>query len=341
MVRCLGRSGVVIATGIVVVLVCLKLKDVAAFNQKQLQPNEAGQIMVLMYHGIGKQEATWTRSRDNFLKDLEILYQKGYRPISLRDLVHNRISTEAGYTPVVLTFDDGRPNNFRVVVQDGEPVVKPDCAVGILEQFHKEHPDFPLEATFFLWGKNPFDQPKWLSYKLNYLVSRGMDVGNHSTRHRDLAYEKNLNAAKIQRYLGAQAAYLESQITEHPDYRVDTHALCYGHRPRKARLRKYLVTGAFDGKPYRNDAIVNVGSGPVHSPAVFKFNPRSIPRIRASQKHVGRFGIRAWIRHFDNYPGRRYISDGDPNTVSVPSALSKRIDPAKLGGARLVVIGKN
>jgi len=78
-----------------------------------LKPNEAGKIMVLMYHNIGNEEKEWTRTPANFLKDLNTLYEKGYRPISLKEYVTGQITTEQGYTPVVITFDDGNLNNFQ------------------------------------------------------------------------------------------------------------------------------------------------------------------------------------------------------------------------------------
>lgn len=46
------------------------------------KPNEMGRIMVFMYHGIGE-EGPYTRSPEKLREDLEILYEKGYHPISL------------------------------------------------------------------------------------------------------------------------------------------------------------------------------------------------------------------------------------------------------------------
>jgi len=155
-----------------------------------------------------------------------------------------------------------------------------------------------------------------------------------------LGRRKKLTPAKIQRYLGAQAAFLENQLTDHPEYRVDTLPLCNGQRPKKRSLRRYLVAGEFEGKPYKHVAILNVGSGPAYAPTHRQFNPRAIPRVRASQKKVGRFGFRAWLRHFDMYPKRRYVSDGNPDTVTIPKGMSKKIDRTKLKGARLVILGE-
>ena len=76
-----------------------------------VKPNEAGQIMILMYHNISTPEAEWVRTPENFRKDLQALYDAGYLPISLTDYVNGNINTPAGKSPYVLTFDDGRKNN--------------------------------------------------------------------------------------------------------------------------------------------------------------------------------------------------------------------------------------
>jgi peptidoglycan/xylan/chitin deacetylase (PgdA/CDA1 family) len=264
-------------------------------SPEKLTANEAGQIMVLMYHGIGNQETKWTRHRNNFVQDLKTLYAKGYRPISLKDMANNRITTKAGYTPVVLTFDDGRIDNFRVIKKNGRPIVDPDSAVGILEFFHKKHPDFPLEATFFLYGKNPFGQEQWLAYKLNYLIAQGMDIGNHTLNHNNLKFNRFQDPATIQRLIGAEARFLKRNITKHPHYQISTYALCNGRRPKNAQLRKYLLSGEYKGHRYHNVAITKVGGGPSPSPATRNFRRLSIPRIRASNKQESGTGLHTWF----------------------------------------------
>jgi peptidoglycan/xylan/chitin deacetylase (PgdA/CDA1 family) len=326
----------------VISLCTLLLFTGAAFALSEAAPgklkiNEAGQIMVLMYHGIGNKETKWIRHRDNFAKDLETLYAKGYRPISLKDLVTNHITTKAGFTPIVLTFDDGRIDNFRVIRKKRKSFVDPTSAVGILERFHKSHPDFPLEATFFLYGKTPFGQERWLRYKLNYLIAKGMDIGNHTFNHGNLKFDKFQNPSRIQRLIGAEALFLEKNLTEHPTYRVNTYALCNGRRPKDSLLRQYLISGEYKGHEYSNIAIVKVGGGPSPSPATKEFRPFSIPRIRASDKQETCLGLLGWIRHFDRHPELRYVSDGDPRTVTVPPHLQDTIDPHKLPGASPVL----
>ena len=84
-----------------------QLEEITPVDLREIRANELGDIMVLMYHSIGEPEAEWRRTPENFRADLEYLYQSGYRPISLTDYVTGNITTEAGFTPIVLTFDDG------------------------------------------------------------------------------------------------------------------------------------------------------------------------------------------------------------------------------------------
>lgn len=297
-----------------------------------LKPNEAGEIMVLMYHGIGETEAEWVRTVENFKKDLKTLYEKGYRPISLKDYVTNNIDIEAGYTPVVLTFDDGHQNNFNVIEEDGKLIVDPNSAVGIMEEFHREHPDFPLKASFFLFGSNPFRQKDLVEYKLNYLVEKGFDVGNHTIGHNNMAEVKD--PEKIQQYIAQQAKLMEDII---PGYKVNTYALAYGARPKDRELYKYLQKGEYDGFKYENIAILNVGWYPSYSPVSPKFDPLSIPRVRASEMKVDGVGLYDWLAVFDKNPERRYISDGNPNIITVPRKFEDRIDTDKLNEKELYI----
>ncbi|HOL17241.1 MAG TPA: polysaccharide deacetylase, partial [Bacillota bacterium] len=147
-------------------------------DYEALGVNEAGEIMVLMYHEIGEPEDEWVRTPENFRKDLQELYDAGYRAVSMNDVLDGRIDIPAGTTPVVLTFDDGRAGQFRYIEKEGELVMDPDCAVAILEEFYEAHPDFGLAATFYLFYSGvPFGQPDLVQKKLDYLVERGFEIG--------------------------------------------------------------------------------------------------------------------------------------------------------------------
>lgn len=270
-----------------------------------LVPNEMGRVMVLMYHNIGSEEATWTRTPENFKKDLNTLYEKGYRPISLKDYASGNITTQAGYTPVVITVDDTNKNNF-FYTEDGE--IAPDSFVGIFMDFHKAHPDFPLEATFFADGPTVFDEPELEKQKVDTVIEAGMDISNHTLAHASL---RKLDSLGIQEAIGQQAADLEKLIGI-KDYKVNTLALPYGERPSDDVLEKLLLAGTHENQTYENIAVLNVGWNPAYSPYDERFSALSIPRIRASEMNVDNVGMYNYIEYFDKNPGQRFISDGKP-----------------------------
>src|SRR3989442_10942569 len=92
-------------------------------------PNELGRVMILEYHKIDSPEQRWTRTPENFRRDLERLHARGYRLIALNDLLDGRIAVPAGTTPVVLTFDDSSPGQFRYVEENTAVEIDPKSAV--------------------------------------------------------------------------------------------------------------------------------------------------------------------------------------------------------------------
>lgn len=286
------------------------------------KPNEAGDVMILMYHNIGEVESEWTRTPENFRKDLLTLYEKGYRPISLKDYVNNNIDIAIGMTPVVITFDDGNENNFRIIKdENNKDIIDPNCAVGILEDFNKDYPDFKPTATFFVFGNNPFRQPEYVEYKLKYLIDNGYDIGNHTIDHRGM--RKVQSKEVIEEAIGKQIEVIRNIL---PDYTMNTYALCYGERPKMEGLDRYLNSGIYEGVEYNNIAILNVGWNPAPSPTSTKFNPLSLPRIRASEMKVDNVGIYNWIEHFDKNPEKKFISDGYVDIITVPEKLKDYIN---------------
>lgn len=290
-----------------------------------LEPNEIGQVMVLMYHSIGENESAWRRTPENFKRDLQTLYESGYRAISLKDFVNNNIDVEAGYTPVVITFDDGNRDNFNILVEDDKQTIDPNSAVGIMEEFKKEHPDFNVTATFFLNGSRPFRQSDLVEYKLKWLVDNGYDVGNHTLGHNSML--KITDPGTIQKYIGAQANYLEGLLD---GYEVNTYALCNGERPHKS-LYSYLAEGSYEGNDYKNIAILEVGWDPSVSPVDKKFNSLAIHRVRASETKVDGVGMYDWLAVFEKGSRLRYISDGNPDVITVPEKYADKVDEEKLG----------
>lgn len=309
-----------------------EVQDPKEIIDLSLKPNEVGQVMILMYHNIGEEEEEWTRTPENFYKDLVNLYEKGYRAVSLEDYVNDNMDVEAGKTPVVITFDDGNENNFRIIEGDNEEkVIDPNSAIGILEDFKKEYPDFNTTASFFIFGSNAFRQPEYLEYKLNFLIDNGYSIGNHTIDHRGM---KGIQDKEIiQEAIGKQVGIINDVL---PGYEVNTYALCYGQRPSED-LEVYLEKGSYESTDYKNIAILNVGWNPALSPLDLKFNQLSLPRIRASEMKVDNVGIYNWIEYFENNPSKRYISDGVKEVVTIPKDKEEIINTEKLGDKELYI----
>ncbi len=288
--------------------------------------NEAGRIPILMYHRITASKSDYDRTPELFEQDLERLYRDGYRPIALTDFVAGRVDVPAGLSPVVITFDDGDKSQYTALENSTVPV--DTCAVGIMEAFKAKHPDFNPQATFFVNGGVPFGQKAPLKDKLNYLIAKGYTIGNHTWAHEKLSKQ---TPGEIQEALGRNAAALEA-LTGKP---VNLLALPYGIRPKESGAMAAVIAGTFEGKGYQNLGICNVGWQPELPAYVEGFDPHAINRIRSGddQDEAG-----DWLSRLAQNPENRYISDGDPDTVTVPAAKAALVKKAVLGTMTLRVI---
>lgn len=296
-------------------------------DYQALGVNEAGRIMILMYHEIGEPEDVWCRTPDNFRKDLETLYEAGYRLISMSDLLDGHIDVPAGCSPVVLTFDDGNAGQFRYIEKDGRQVIDPDCAVGILEEFYAAHPDFGLAATFYIYYDNPFRQQENIQHKLEYLVEKGFEIGNHCYTHGILS---RLSPEDARRELALHVKRTQEYL---PGYTVRSLALPKGEYPKDM---SYVIEGSYEGTAYHNEGILLVGAEPAPSPFTVKYDPAALPRVRASETGVEGYGLYDWLERLSNNPELRYVSDGDPATVVVPEEMAEQIDRLRLGNRTLI-----
>ncbi|MDO9534694.1 MAG: polysaccharide deacetylase family protein [Bacillota bacterium] len=286
------------------------------------QPNELGEYMILMYHEIGHPESEWRRTPENFRRDLQILYEQGYRAVSLNDMVRGTISIPAGTSPVVFAFDDANKGNFNYLEINGGLEIDPDCAVAIMESFHEENPDFGLAATFFIYYPNPFRQSGYIQKKLDYLVEKGFEIGNHTYGHGNLG---KLTPAEIQRELAEHIRATQEYL---PGYEVKSLALPYGAYPKDPEL---AVQGSHGGTSYSHESVLLVGFNPSPSPFQNRFDPYRLPRIRASEMNTAGVGLYDWLEYFIQNPHKRYISDGNDFYITAPKSLEGTLDESSLG----------
>jgi len=286
--------------------------------------------MILEYHQIAEPEGRWTRTPANFRRDLERLWERRYRLVGLTELLKGTLAVPAGMSPVVLTFDDSSPGQFRYLERNGQLEIDPDCAVGILEVFSRAHPDFGLKATFYVLpaAAQPhrlFGQPEHEARKLQYLVSRGFELGNHTLWHAALS---KYPQATVRKQL-AQAQQRIQRLV--PGYQLRTLALPMGAYPQELA---WAIQGNADGVTYRHDAILRVAGGPAPSPFARRFDPYHLPRIQAVESE-----LTFWLRHFDQHPEERFVSDGDPTTLTIPR--SRHGELRELTGRNLRVIERD
>ncbi len=280
--------------------------------------NELGRVMILEYHKIDYPEERWTRTPENFRRDLETLYAKGYRLQSLTGLVEGRITVPAGTTPVVLTFDDSSAGQFRYLDRNGSLEIDPKSGVGVLEAFIREKPDFGRAATFFVLPgakapNNLFNQPEHEGRKLRWLVEQGYEIGNHTLWHANLGkYDETT--------VRAQLAEAQVWVQRHvPQYRLRTLALPHGVYPKEIG---WALGGTAKGTTYRHEAILMVAGGAAPSPFGKSFDPAHLPRVQAVEAD-----LRHWLNHFERTPTDRYISDGNADTLTIPTPLKDRLRP--------------
>lgn len=294
------------------------------------EPNEVGQVMVIMYHKIGNQEGFCKRSISNFKKDLEMFKKDGYVTVSLEDYVQNTMDVPAGKTPIVLTFDDGHISNFKVEEVDGEIVIDKESVVGIMEEFKKNNPDYSLTATFFLYGINPFMQEEYIDFKIDFLLKNGYQIGNHTYRHASFARMKN--ELQVEEAIGREKEFLDSFIDI--EYDINTLAVPYGARSKRKVIENSLLDGKYRETEYKNIGIVNVGWDPNPSPISKTFDPYNIHRVTGGSFEVGGVGIENWMSFFRNSKKDKkrpmYISDGDSQVITVPKKYAEWIDFTKV-----------
>lgn len=268
----------------------------------ELGVNEVGRVLVMEWHEIGDRDERWANSRETFRAQIQELYDRGYRPVTVEEFAEGRFPIPAGTSPVLLTFDDSYESHLSLD-DDGEP--HPDSVVGILESFSAENPDWRATAVFYIYWPVPFREADLVDEKLRWLVDNGYEIGNHTHGHADLS---GLPADEVQRELALAQAEVEERI---PGYRLRSFSLTFGIWPSDPEL---AVAGEYDSMTYEHDIILLVGFMPTRSPHHAEFDPTQVQRVQA---YVPEF--RQWVDWLDAEPGRRFIADGDPAAVTFPS----------------------
>lgn len=288
--------------------------------------NELGKVPIMMYHGIIDTEDNkytggnvdkdgYNRTAKAFREDLEFYYNNGYRMIRLNDYINGIIDVELGFSPIILTFDDGDKNNFNVLGRnsDGSLKIDPNSAVGILEEFKKTHPDMNVTATFFVMS-GIFNQSEYNKEILEWLINHGYDIGNHTTTHPDFT---KITTEKTKEVVGKMYQKLDDLI---PNKYVKIVALPYGSPYKKTHENyEYILKGNYNGYEYETIGALRVGWEPEVSPFHKDFDKTFLKRCRAYDNEGKEFDIKMVFKNLEN---NRYISDGDKDTIVIKEGNS-------------------
>jgi hypothetical protein len=294
-------------------------------------PNEMGRIMVLEYHLIGDRNSAYSRERGQFRKDLELLYDRGYRPVNMTDVLDKKLNLPRGLSPVVIVFDDASPEQFRYIENNGKLEIDPTSGLGIWLDFRKTHPEWSNKAVYCLLsgasaGHNFFgdrgiqgQKSNWRFQKVKWLADNGFELCNHTLWHAQL---NKFSDAVVQEQIGREALAIDSAV---PGYKARSMALPQGLWPKnRALASKGSWTNPKNGKvvSYDYPVVFEVAGGPMRSPYDPAFNPGSTPRIQV----IGN-AIESTINKLEK-SGNMYISDGNPAVVARPAAVPVAAVPA-------------
>lgn len=289
-------------------------------------PNELGRIPVVEYHLIGDADGRYTRERSHFRRDLELLYERGYRPVTISQVLDRKINLRRGLSPVVFVLDDASPGQFKYIERNGKLEIDPGSGLGIWLDFKKSKPDWNNSAVFCMLsgaaaGRSFFgdkgiegQKSEWRFPKVKFLADNGFELCDHTLWHANLS---KYSDAVVQEQIARGVLAIDSAV---PGYNVRTFALPLGMWPKNRALAKQgSWTDPKTGKitRYNFDAILEVSGGPTESPHDPKFDPLSINRIQV-------FGteLEKTLDRLDK-SGTRYVSDGNPATVARPAAAAQ------------------
>lgn len=272
---------------------------VASMLAQPPRPNLKGEVMVLELHHIGGKNARWRRSFASFDRDLQRLWARGYRPVTLRQLTRGNFQLPAGTTPVVLSFDDSLLHQIKFTSAGR---LAPDCALAHWVAFSRLHPGFGVRPVFFVNTAYhlAFRQPRFTAAKLRLVIQLGGEIGNHTWVHTNLGRNHNA-AADIGRGQQTLVRWLPA------GYHIVSFALPYGIFPHPHSLawRGQWSDGQGRRVRWHYRDVVLVGNGPAPSPYSRRFQAHKIPRIQDYDHELSH-----WLNYFHQHPGRRFRSDG-------------------------------
>lgn len=301
--------------------------------------NELGRIPILMYHAfVFDEENTneWTLTFDQFRAQLDWLVANDFTMVGLNSVITRDFDVPAGRKPVVLTFDDGSGGQFRLRQSaDGGLELNPDTALGILEEYMREYPEFAGPAFFAVlpnWCfKFPDDSdPSTCEERLQWLVDNGYEVGNHTMDHKELTH---VTIDEFKEQIVGPTEWFAERISG-PNNLSDVLVLPFGAYPHDDTFRNLLFDGFWlHGEYFVPTLVLEVGGGPTRSP----FHIEWTTNLWRYNTEPGMFW--GWADAIESGEVELFVSDGSVETVTVPEGWEGALDQDRIleDGRRIVV----
>jgi len=288
--------------------------------------NELGRVPILMYHAFVHVEANsdkWTLTFDQFRSQLDWLREHDFVMVGMRSMVDGRFDVPAGKRPAILTFDDSSPRQYGLQAAAGGGYdVRPDTAVGVLEAYRKQYPEFVGPAFFAVLPFNCFaseDDPSTCEERLSWLVEHGYEIGNHTSEHVALT---DVAPEVLTRAIGEMAIWIDARVPEGTGNLSHVLVLPFGAYPASAEQRQWLHDGFwYLGEPVQLELVLAVNGGPAAPPYADVFAPVEVPRFNAEPEL-----FTYWAEQIETSVVPIFVSDGDPDTVTVPADLAEAVN---------------
>jgi peptidoglycan/xylan/chitin deacetylase (PgdA/CDA1 family) len=287
-------------------------------------PNELGRIPILMYHAFvldPEHTDEWTLTLDQFRDQLDWLRESDFVMVGLNSVIHRNLDIPAGKRPVILTFDDSSAGQIGLHESAaGGFEVDPDSAVGVLEAYRNQYPDFVGPAFFAVLPFNCFassDDPSTCKERLRWLVDHGYEVGNHTNGHQNLT---DVSDERLGNEIMSAKQWIDERITG-PKNLSNVLVLPFGAHPEAAYQNAWLFEGfMYQSEMMRLELVLEVGGGPTSSPYSTRWT------VSQTRYNTDPAGFEFWGDQFLTGEMQVYVSDGDPSVLTVPSGWEEYVD---------------
>jgi peptidoglycan/xylan/chitin deacetylase (PgdA/CDA1 family) len=302
--------------------------DLAALSD--VAPNELGGVPIIMYHAFTTNPAyldEWTLTFDTFREQLDWYREHDFVMVGVQSMIDGRFDVPAGKKPIILTFDDASAGQFGLQkAADGGWEVKPDTAVGVIEEYRQKYPEFAGPAFFAILSWNCFasdDDPSTCEDRLNWLVDHGYEIGNHTWDHVDMT---DVSDDFFVNSIASMIDWLNERVPADKKGNL-SHVVVmpFGAYPDPnlhPEQRTWLADGFWwQGDPVNLSIVMTVNGGPAISPYSMNSWPSTTYRIASDPGILG-----YWQDAMETGEAPVFISDGNPDVVTIPADQIDNLD---------------